>query len=81
MTRAQTSPLPVDPIERTNYLVRRSAPNIDRPRLPECDERALADSESRAAASYAAAEDAIDRLHRLADELSGDDVVLEPADD
>lgn len=81
MTRAMTSPLPTDPIERTRHLVRRSAPNPERPRLPDDDERVLADCDARNAACYAAIEDATDRLRRATEDISADGVVFEPIDD
>lgn len=81
MTRAMTSPLSREPIERTHQLVRRSAPNPDRPRLPDDDERVLADCDARNAACYAAIEDATDRLSRAVEDISADGVVFEPIDD
>lgn len=81
MTRAMTSPLSADPIERTRQLVRRSAPDPHRPRLPEEDERVLADCDARNAACYAAIEDATDRLKRATEDLSDDGIVFEPIDD
>lgn len=76
-----TSPLPVEPIERTRSLIKRSAPNPCRPRLSEEDEMALADGDRRAAICYAEIEDVTDRLLRLTEELSSDSVTFDPDDD
>lgn len=81
MTRAQTSPLSQDPIERTRQLVKRSAPNPYRPRLSDEEEIALAEIDRNAAACYAAIEDSTDRLDvaalrlsRITEEFSADDL-------
>jgi hypothetical protein len=63
---------------RVIALVERSAPNPDRPRLPEEWERQLVEIDAKSAACYASMEDLSDQLDRLAHEMD-DGVVVEEA--
>lgn len=61
--------------------VQRSMPNPTRPRLTTQSEAKFADVEQRSAACYAEAEDATEKMWRLARTLSGEENATDTQDD
>ena len=73
--------LPDETLPRIKMLVENSAPNPNRPRLPEEAEQRLAEVERKTAKTYAEAEETTHRIFRLADQISGGGVVKDTIDD
>ena len=70
MSKRDASELPDETLPRIKILVERSAPDPDRPRLPEEVEHQLTEVESKSAACYADNENRVASLHKFAREIN-----------
>lgn len=69
--------LPDETIPRMRMLIENSAPDPERPRLPEEAEQRLANTEVRNAQAYAEIEETNYRLNKLAESIRGDIATLD----
>jgi hypothetical protein len=70
MSKRDAFEVPDETLPRIKILVERSAPNPERPRLPEDIELQLQEIETKSAACYADNENRVARLRKLSREIN-----------